>query len=146
MKSKQMEIKEQVSLGGYPQNCYRIATSGGQSVQRTVPTVKGYVSLEKKTLPNGYVEELTIKDYPINSQSVSSLADGADYRNDPAQAVANAPKRVNLGDVTEAQAFLQNPQNQARIYHDVMSKLLDYYKNQAVKPDKLTPSTEEGGK
>lgn len=55
------------------------------------------------------------KDYPINSESVSSLAEGADYRNDPAQAIAQAPKRVNLGDVTEAQAFLNNPQYAASL-------------------------------
>lgn len=124
-----------VKVCGFLQNVYR-RDSRGVVVATTSPnhTQEKYISLEKKNLPNGYVEELVLKDYPINSVSVSSLAEGADYRNDPAQAIANAPKRVNLGDITEAQAFLENPQNFARVYDDVKSKLLEYYKAQGAAP------------
>lgn len=80
----------------------------------------------KKILPNGYLEVLEKKDYPINADSVSSYADSANYRNDPAQAVANAPKRVNLGDITEAQAFIRdNPQQALREYRDILARLQD---------------------
>lgn len=82
--------------------------------------------MEKKDLPNGYVQELVEKDYPITSESVTSYADGADYRNDPAQAVANAPARVNLGDITEAQKFLDNPQNFIKTFNEVKEKLASY--------------------
>ena len=102
-----------------------------------------YDSLEKKTLPNGYIERIIRKDYPINSESVSSLAEGADYRNDPAQAIAAAPKRVNLGDVTEAQAFLDNPQLAASLFNDVKAKLVAYYSS-VIKTEKEQESNEKG--
>lgn len=117
-----------VKICGFAQNVYRRDYSG---IPRTTPNPNKkqefYASLEKKTLPNGYIEGIVKKDYPINSESVSSLAEGADYRNDPAQAVAAAPKRVNLGDVTEAQAFLDNPQYAASLFNDVKAKLTAYY-------------------
>lgn len=125
----QLHIKDvcPIKICGYRQNCYRkdsIGMSVTASPNRTQAT---YLSLEKKNLSNGYVEGIISKDYPINSESVSSLAEGADYRNDPAQAIAQTPKRVNLGDVTEAQAFLDNPQQSARLFNDVKAKLAAYY-------------------
>lgn len=83
------------------------------------------------------------KDYPINSESVSSLAEGADYRNDPAQAIAQAPKRVNLGDVTEAQAFLNNPQYAASLFADVKAKLNAYYSS-ITKENEKSKETDQG--
>lgn len=148
--SEQLKIveKKPIAVCGFRQNCYRIGTSGGPAVATAPiqPKIKGYTSLEKKTLPNGYVQELTIKDYPINSASVSSYADGADYRNDPAQAVENVRKRVNLGDITQVQAFMDNPQNNARIYKDVLNQLVEYYKKQGQPQPAPAPAPDGGDK
>lgn len=45
--------------------------------------------------------------YEITPESVTSFAEGADYRRDPVGAVANGHKRVNLGDVTDMQALMK---------------------------------------
>lgn len=136
--SKQLKIEEKqekkpVVIGGFRQNVYRVGTRGGVVGVAQTPNVeqKKYVSLEKRMLPNGYVEECIEKDYPISSASVTSYADGADYRNDPAQAIADAPKRVNLGDISEAQKFLDNPQNTMGILKSVMQDLQSYIDKQA---------------
>lgn len=123
---------KKVVIGGLKQNCYVKDILTGTRDIKKFETQKTYDSLERKKLPNGYTEEIEVKDYPINSASVTSYADGADYRNDPLQAIANAPKRTNLGDVTELQAFLngQDPQSAIRVYKDVISKLEAYAKAQ----------------
>lgn len=121
---------KKVVIGGLKQNCYVKDILTDTRDIKKFETQKTYQSLERKKLPNGYTEEIEVKDYPINSASVTSYADGADYRNDPLQAIANAPKRINLGDVTELQNFLngQDPQAVIRTYKDVISKLEAYAK------------------
>lgn len=120
--------KRQLKINTVKRNVYILDTAPCASTLALFPnkTQEKYVSLEKKDLPNGYVQELVEKDYPITSESVTSYADGADYRNDPAQAVANAPARVNLGDITEAQKFLDNPQNFIKTFNEVKEKLASY--------------------
>lgn len=123
--------KSRVVIGTYQQNCY--VTDGCLKASSTSfpnEEMKTYVSLEKVEMPNGFKQELVVKDYPITSESVSSLAEGADYRNDPAQAIANAPQRVNLGDITEAQKFLSNPQNYAKVFDSVKKELAVYMAKQ----------------
>lgn len=123
-KQIQMEELKPVSINGVRQNCYVLGVANSTFSTRSGKVEIKYPSLEREQLPNGFTEGIEIKDYPINSQSVTSYADGADYRNDPAQAVANAPKRVNLGDVAEVQEFLKNdPQNAVRVFRDVLAKL-----------------------
>lgn len=112
---------------GSRQNCYVLDMTNVSNVSRHIPTETKYDSLERVHLPNGYTEEVVQKDYPITSESVTSYADSADYRNDPLQAIANAPKRVNLGDITEVQKFMQeDPQGSARVFRDVVAKLKQY--------------------
>lgn len=132
MKNKQE--KTPVKLCGYVQRCYKVAGLHPALVGETdsFKQPKKYEVLDKKMLDNGYIEEVQLKDYPINSDSVTSLAEGADYKNDPLQAMANAPVRVNLGDITQAQEFLKNPQNFARIYDDTKMRLAQYYAQQRV--------------
>lgn len=124
--------KKPVKIGGVKQNCYVSDTYTDTRGIKKFETQKMYDSLERKHLPNGYVEQVETKDYPINSASVTSYADGADYRTDPLQAIANASKRVNLGDVSELQAFLNgaDPQSAIRVYQDVVNKLQAYAKAQ----------------
>lgn len=123
-----MKLKEKkpVRINCVRQNCYvlgRRTDLEGISASH-IAEEKKYVELKQEVLPNGYVEKLEEVDYPINSASVTSYADGADYRNDPLQAVANAPKRVNLGDISEVQAFIEkDPQTAVRVFRDVIAQL-----------------------
>lgn len=126
-----MSEKRQVKIGGIRQNCYRRdIDTAYKSPQKRDDTVRYYDSLERKNLPNGYIEQVERKDYPINSASVTSYADGADYRRDPLGAIANAPKRTNLGDITEVQDFLKNdPQQAVRVYRAVLDRLTKFDKD-----------------
>lgn len=132
-KHLKIDEKKQIKIQGILQNCYRRDVNPDYRQPRVHDTtIEKYVSLERKQLPNGFVEEIELKDYPINAASVTSYADGADYRNDPAQAVANAPKRVNLGDVTEIQDFLKNdPLEAVRVFRNVAKALENYDKTKA---------------
>lgn len=139
------EVRKPISICGYKQNCYRLDRNIDLSSSVTSTPNKEqekYESLEKQMLPNGYVEGIVLKDYPINSKSVSSLAEGADYRNDPLQAISQAPSRVNLGDITEAQKFLENPQNNARIFSYVKEKIAEYYAKNPPKNQSTTARSE----
>ncbi|UPW41198.1 hypothetical protein [Sigmofec virus UA08Rod_5092] len=62
-----------------------------------------YESLDEVTTEDGIVLKRSVEDYPITPDYVNSFADTADYHNDPQGAILRAPKRVNLGDVTELQ-------------------------------------------
>lgn len=136
--------KDALSIGGFQQNCYKIGTSGSPFVA-TVETPKKIYVLERQQVGNGFQDVLVEKDYPITSESVTSYADGADYRNDPAQAIANAPTRVNLGDITEAQDFLSNPQNFMRVYKETVAKLNQYQAEQnKIKSSPAEEETEQG--
>lgn len=145
---KQISVDEfkPVTILGRRQNCYRLDRNLNLSETTTKnpnKEIEKYESLEKQILPNGYIEGIVLKDYPINSKSVSSLAEGADYRNDPATAIAQAPKRVNLGDMTEAQRFLEDPQNNARIYEHVKQVVAEYYASQQSKTAPIESQKQE---
>lgn len=141
---KELE-KKQVRICGLRQNCFAIE---GKPVSSSVhaPKITHYISLEKKNLDNGFVQELEKVDYPITSESVSSYIDTADYRRDPMQAIASAPKRVNLGDITEVQDFIaSNPQEAVRVYRAVGEKLQEYYANKEKAPAEQGGAVEQGG-
>lgn len=125
---EQIEFKK-VKVNTLAQNCFTrdFVKVDTKSVQQQ----KKYSSLEEIKLPNGRVYELVEKDYPITPESVTSYADGADYRLDPQRAIENAPKRVNLGDVGEVQDFIKaNPMEAVRLYRDIGAKLEAYMKQQ----------------
>ena len=130
-----ISIKRPLLINGIPQNVfvqrqekdYTVIPSNLVNVTR-----KTYESLERKSLSNGFVEEVVVKDYPINSDSVTSYIESSDYRNDPAQAIANAPKRINLGDISQVQDFVRNnPVQAVGQYADILQKVADYFKAQA---------------
>lgn len=139
--------KKQVKIAGIRQNCFALDCGTDTGDLKKKSHVKKYYSLEEKKLRNGYIEELETKDYPINSDSITSYADGADYRRDPAGAVANAPKRVNLGDVSQVQDFLShNPQEAVRLLRDVNKRLGEYLqKNNISKGNEDLSKNEKGG-
>lgn len=123
-------MKKDIKIGGLRQNCYALDT-------RTViedshiKQPKYYSSLEKKQLPNGVVYNLEEVEYPITSESVTSYVESSDYHRDPLAAIAAAPKRVNLGDITEVQDFIQkNPQDALRVYRQVGEQLKKYFESQ----------------
>lgn len=145
--SEQLKIqKKAVKILGVRQNIYV-----GDTVQGICDTVKHvpekvYPSLERKNLPNGFVENVELKDYPINSKSVSSYADSADYRNDPNGAVANAPNRVNMGDISQVQEFLANNPHQAvEVFRNVMATLDNKAKQKPVGEPAPAPDLDNGG-
>lgn len=136
--------QKQVKVNTVRQNCYvrDIRPVEDDTVKQSL--CKKYSVLEKQQLPNGYIEEVIEKDYPITPESVKSYADSADYRNDPMQAIANAPKRVNLGDVTEVQKFIESdPQEAVRVFRDVAKQLEKYSAQKAEKPATEQPA--QGG-
>lgn len=123
--SEQLKMqKKAVTILGVRQNIYVGDTVQGICDRVKHMPEKRYPSLERKNLPNGFTENVEIKDYPINSKSVSSYADSADYRNDPNGAIANAPNRVNMGDISQVQEFLANNPHQAvEVFRNVMNTL-----------------------
>lgn len=135
--------KKHIKIGGIRQNCYALdVCTSIKDTKKKNNTITTYPSLEKKKLPNGYVEQVEDKDYPINSDSITSYVDGADYRRDPATAVAQGRKRVNLGDVAEVQEFLRNnPQEAVRLARNVSQTLEAFLKQQSSKESK----PQEGG-
>lgn len=140
--------KTQIKVNGIKQNCYRRdIVSEFKKQERKDDTVKTYVSLEEKKLPNGIIQALEVKDYPINSASVTSYADGADYRRDPNAAIENARKKVNLGDVTQLQDFIESdPLRAVRVFRDVADKLAKYYETQKKGEDPSSvPQNPQGG-
>lgn len=129
---EQLKIKEKkpVKICGIRQNCYVLDVRTDTNAFKA-PTQKKYYSLERKQLDNGYIEEIFEKDYPITPEAVASYADGADYRNDVAQAIENAPKRINLGDISQAQDFINSdPLNACRQYKTILDKVEAYFKAQ----------------
>lgn len=128
---KKVDIKQQ-KIGGLRQNCFvsdcrnYVSDTSKKSV-----TIDKYTILEREDLPNGMRYNMETKDYPINSDTVTSYVDSADYHRDPLAAIANAPKRVNLGNISEVQAFVaNNPQEAVRLYKSVGDKLAQYFEAQ----------------
>lgn len=145
MKQEPIEqlLRKPVVINGIRQNCYVLGTRTASAGTISSEPEKKYQTIERVNLPNGYYETVVEKDYPINSESVTSYADGADYRNDPLQAIANAPKRVNLGDVTQLQEFVQtDPQNAVRVFRDVLARL-EAFQNQSPPAPSPEPSPDD---
>lgn len=66
-----------------------------------------YFALEEVENEDGFKGEVLVeKDYPYTPEYVSSFAASSDYRADPVGAVNKAPKRTNLGDITNLQRAL----------------------------------------
>lgn len=66
-----------------------------------------YFALEELVNADGFKGEVLVqKDYPYTPEYVSSFASSSDYHGDPVGAVNSAPKRSNLGDITNLQRAL----------------------------------------
>lgn len=130
--------KTRVVINGIKQNCYMLDCRDTIGVNpRPNTKQEKFFSLEESLTENGTKQEIVEKDYPINSESVSSYVESSDYRNDPLQAIANAPKRVNLGDISDVQEFLQNNPVEATLqYAGILDKVSAYFKDMAKKQKK----------
>lgn len=123
-------MKKDIKIGGLRQNCYALDTRTVMEDSH-INQPKYYSSLEKKQLPNGVLYNLEEVEYPITSESVTSYVESSDYHRDPLAAIAASPKRVNLGDITEVQDFIQkNPQDALRVYRQVGEQLQKYFESQ----------------
>lgn len=123
-------LKRPVEIMGKRQRVY--VRECAPAYAKHIPQQKTEQVIEKVDLPTGFYERLVEREYPINSETVSSYADTADYRNDPLGAIAKAPKRVNLGDITGVQDFVNgDPQKAIAQYRDVLGKLSNYLEQQA---------------
>lgn len=121
---------EKVKIQGIKQNIFRRQCLAVNECVNVVQDKKYFFS-EKTMLPNGQIFTIVEKDYPITPESVASYADAADYRNDPTQAIANATQRVNLGDISEAQKFVDgDPQRAIQQYKGILDKVNAYFEAQ----------------
>lgn len=135
-------MKKQVKINGLRQNCY-VSDVLTDTIAHRIKPPRHYVELKEKITDNGYIQELEKMEYPITSESVTSYVDSADYRRDPMQAVANAPKRVNLGDITQVQDFIaQDPMQAVRVYKEVGEQLAKYYEQVNKQTATATPAEE----
>lgn len=142
-------MKKEIKIANARQNCYIVqGMCEGKPVEEKKTDNKKYISLERINKGRGFSDELIEKDYPITSESVSSYAEGSDYRRDPLGAIANAPRRQNLGDVTQVQDFLANDPMQAlRVFESVLKAINEKSRENktispAVQDVNLTPPAE----
>lgn len=104
------------------QNCFvRDVTTKSALVPE--PGQDVFFSLDEKSTSSGVEFELNSYPYPITPQYVNSFLDSTDYRRDPYNAVASAPKRVNLGDVSSLQSVASMDMESARsLYSQLKAK------------------------
>lgn len=76
------------------QNCYIRDVTRCSETKSDIP--QKYVSIDEVTTDDGIKIVETIHDYPITPSSVNSYFEGTNYKNDPQQAIVQAPQRVNL--------------------------------------------------
>lgn len=81
------------------QNCY-VRDAVRCDDLKTVCSESSYESLDEVVSSDGLKIRYSSVPYHITPEYVNSFADSSDYRKDPANAIATAPKRVNLGDIT----------------------------------------------
>lgn len=107
MKAVQNEISSPATVSGFLQSSHWFLRE-----RLPVQTVKSsrtrkYFELEEIERADGFKGEVLVeKDYPYTPEYVSSFAASSDYRTDLLGAVMNAPKRKNLGDITQLQNAL----------------------------------------
>ena len=84
------------------QNCFiRDCVEEAESV--TDYSDKTYTSVDEVVTSNGIKLVENQVPYHITPQYVNSFVDSSDYRRDPVNAVVNAPRRQNLGDISGIQ-------------------------------------------
>lgn len=90
---------------------------------------KKYNELRNVDVANGIAQVPVEVPYPITPDSVKSYAASADYRNDPATAMAMQPSAPNLGDLTDVQKVLSADMESAR---ELYANLKQVFENVSV--------------
>lgn len=84
------------------QNCYVRDVIRADDLRSSDVRSK-FSSIDEVVTSKGVELKRVVLDYPITPQYVQSFVDSSDYRRDPLQAISNAPKRSNLGDISDIQ-------------------------------------------
>lgn len=103
------------------QNCFVRDCSKKSDLKTDYPENPTYTSLDEVTVDKGIEFRETVQPYLITPQYVSSFIDSSDYRRDPANAIANGVKRVNLGDISGFQDVSKMDMTQARALYSQLS-------------------------
>lgn len=120
------------------QNCYLLDATVSSSVSASTAAKKTYTSLDEVTDVTGVKLVQTENDYPITPEYVDSFSESSDYRNDVVGAISSAPKRRNLGDITEFQNVASMDMESARaLYKQLQDK---FAKAQAQSQQQPQPS------
>lgn len=84
---------------------------------------KTFTTIDEVVTNNGVKLVENQVPYHITPQYVNSFVDSSDYRRDPVNAVVNAPKRKNLGDISGVQTLCDIDFISAqRLYQSLKSK------------------------
>lgn len=103
-----------------------------------------YFELQETETDDGISLKLEAVDYPITPDYVQSFVDSTNYKRDPAGAVASAPRRQNLGDITEMQRAKEMDSAAIR---EVYKKICDLaLKQAAAKAEPKAEPKKEGDK
>lgn len=84
-----------------------------------------YKELRTLDTPTGIRQVLVDVPYPVTPESVKSYAVSADYRNDPAAAMAMPAPSANLGDLTDVQKVLSADMESARALYSNLKAVFD---------------------
>lgn len=84
-----------------------------------------YKELRTIDTPTGIRQVLVDVPYPVTPESVKSYAASADYRNDPAAAMATPAPSANLGDLTDVQKVLSADMESARALYSNLKAVFD---------------------
>lgn len=84
------------------QNCYVRDVARADDLRSSDVRSK-FSSIDEIVTSKGVELKRVVLDYPITPQYVQSFVDSSDYKRDPLQAISNAPKRSNLGDISDIQ-------------------------------------------
>lgn len=82
-----------------------------------------YYELVENITEDGINYKLEAVDYPITQDYVDSFADSTNYKKDPAGAVARAPQRQNLGNISDMQKASEMDSESLKTFYKKMYDL-----------------------
>lgn len=105
------------------QNCYVRDVTRAVDLKSPAPAESSYLSLDEVVEDTGVKIIKTPVPYPITPDYVASFADSADYRRDPAGAIANGVAKPNLKDCTDFQSIMaMDSSAQLALYKQLQDK------------------------
>lgn len=104
---------------------------------------KTYTSVDEVVSSNGIKLVENQVPYHITPQYVNSFVDSSDYRRDPVNAVLNAPKRQNLGDISGIQDICGFDFISAQKLYQALKTKFETSKAMPQPVDNATTKTEE---